>query len=287
MRVGQRLRTLLVLGRVSNLPTVWSNCLAAWLLGGGGTWLDFGKLGVGAALLYTGGMFLNDAFDAGFDRQFRPERPIASGQIRRRTVAWLGAVSLAAGGLGLATLGPATAALALALTVIIVLYDAVHKRWRPAPLLMAACRFLLYLVAASAATRGPDANLLARAFALAAYVAGISFLARNESRRSSRAGSRWPVALLQVPLVVALAAGTIHPPLPWLPLLALGAWLGWCLRGALREANPDLSRGVAGLLAGIVLVDALAVAHLDLPQVASFAALWLLSLGLQRLVPAT
>ena len=30
------LRTLLVLGRASNLPTVWSNCLAGWLLGEGG-----------------------------------------------------------------------------------------------------------------------------------------------------------------------------------------------------------------------------------------------------------
>jgi hypothetical protein len=32
----RKLRTLLVLGRVSNLPTVWSNCLAGWWLGGGG-----------------------------------------------------------------------------------------------------------------------------------------------------------------------------------------------------------------------------------------------------------
>ena len=28
------LRTILILGRVSNLPTVWSNCLAGWWLGG-------------------------------------------------------------------------------------------------------------------------------------------------------------------------------------------------------------------------------------------------------------
>src|SRR5213594_1545943 len=30
-------RTLLILGRASNVPTVWSNCLAGWLLGGGGS----------------------------------------------------------------------------------------------------------------------------------------------------------------------------------------------------------------------------------------------------------
>src|SRR5215469_15374724 len=83
-----RLRVLLVLGRVSNLPTVWSNCLAAWLLGGAGPRPRFFCLTLGATLLYTAGMFLNDAFDAGFDRQYRPERPIPSGLISRPTV-WL------------------------------------------------------------------------------------------------------------------------------------------------------------------------------------------------------
>ena len=35
-RAGPSIRTLLVLGRVSNLPTVWSNCLAGWLIAQGG-----------------------------------------------------------------------------------------------------------------------------------------------------------------------------------------------------------------------------------------------------------
>ena len=65
-------RALLVLGRVSNLPTVWSNCLAGWLLGGGGEWGGFCWLCLGATALYVGGMYLNDAFDAEFDRVFRP-----------------------------------------------------------------------------------------------------------------------------------------------------------------------------------------------------------------------
>ena len=64
------LRTLLLLGRISNLPTVWSNCLAGWILGGGGTALRLALLCLGASCLYIAGMFLNDAFDAEFDRQF-------------------------------------------------------------------------------------------------------------------------------------------------------------------------------------------------------------------------
>ena len=54
-------RTLLVLGRASNLPTVWSNCFAGWLLGGGGSWIKLAVLTVGGSLAYIGGMFLNDA----------------------------------------------------------------------------------------------------------------------------------------------------------------------------------------------------------------------------------
>ena len=69
------LRTLLILGRASNLPTVWSNCLAGWLLGGGGAPESFSLLILGSTLLYLAGMFLNDALDVQFDRQYRPERP--------------------------------------------------------------------------------------------------------------------------------------------------------------------------------------------------------------------
>src|SRR6266404_5363250 len=74
-------QTLLILGRVSNLPTVWSNCLAGWLLGGGGTAWILVVICLGATCLYVGGMFLNDAFDVEFDREYRRERPIPSQQI--------------------------------------------------------------------------------------------------------------------------------------------------------------------------------------------------------------
>ena len=66
--IRRHLRILLILGRASNLPTVWSNCLAGWLLGGGGSLRRLGWLCVGATWLYVGGMYLNDAFDAQFDQ---------------------------------------------------------------------------------------------------------------------------------------------------------------------------------------------------------------------------
>src|ERR1051325_8209085 len=121
------LRTLLLLGRVSNVPTVWSNCLAGWWLGGGGDWFRFGLLCLGATLVYIGGMYLNDAFDVEFDRQHRRERPIPSGAISERTV-WRAGIAMLVIGTGcLAALGLKTAVFALFLGCCVILYDAAHK----------------------------------------------------------------------------------------------------------------------------------------------------------------
>jgi 4-hydroxybenzoate polyprenyltransferase len=116
-----RWRTLLILGRVSNLPTVWSNCLAGWWLGGGAT---VGKLPfvlAGATCLYLGGTFLNDAFDADFDRQHRRERPIPSGSISVETVRRWGLAWLALGMLSLFRLGMEAGVLGLVLLLCILL----------------------------------------------------------------------------------------------------------------------------------------------------------------------
>src|SRR5580698_1400830 len=100
------LRTLLVLGRGSNLPTVWSNCLAGWWLSGAGNYWKLISLLLGTSLLYTGGMFLNDAFDVDFDRQRRPERPIPSGKITVAEVWRYGFILLGLGLLFLVPCGP-------------------------------------------------------------------------------------------------------------------------------------------------------------------------------------
>ncbi|HLY88157.1 MAG TPA: UbiA family prenyltransferase, partial [Acetobacteraceae bacterium] len=78
-----KLSVALKLGRVSNLPTVWSNVLTGMALAGAAT-ADCRLLilVVSLSLFYIGGMFLNDAFDHGFDAKARPERPIPSGQVR-------------------------------------------------------------------------------------------------------------------------------------------------------------------------------------------------------------
>jgi hypothetical protein len=280
-----RLRTLLVLGRVSNVPTVWSNCLAAWLLNGGGNWIAFGLLCTGATLLYVGGMFLNDAFDTDFDRQFRAERPIPSGQISERDVWWIGSLLIFFGWLFLFLLGSKVALFASLLVAAIVLYDAIHKHTEDAPFIMASCRFLLYLVAGAATFRVVNEPVLWHGLALAAYIVGLSFLARKESGQGAL--SLWPLMFLIMPFVANLAMNSQRTGLSWLVSVGLMTWLVWCFRPLLQVVKLNVGRVVAGLLAGIVLVDCSAVPQLTIAVAAAFASLFVLALLLQRIVPAT
>lgn len=280
-----RLSTLLVLGRISNLPTVWSNCLAAWLLNGGGSGIVFLLLCGGATLLYVGGMFLNDAFDATFDRQYRQERPIPAGGIAERDVWWFGGLFLFLGWVLLFLIGNTVALFALALVAAIILYDAVHKRTEAAPFLMAVCRFLLYLLAGAATFRNLNQPVLWHGFALAAYIVGLSFLARGESGPGKV--SFWPLLLVLAPLIANVWIEPQRNALSWLASAGLVGWLTWCVLRLKRDARPNVGRAVAGLLAGIVLVDCAAVATLSFGVAVVFVGLFFLALLLQRIVPAT
>src|ERR1041384_1474696 len=201
-RGSPSLRTLLVLGRVSNLPTVWSNCLAGWLIADGGTFQRLLLLCVGASCLYLGGMFLNDAFDVEFDRQHRAERPIPSGAISLRAVLMWGCAWLLAGVLCISFLGQTPVLLGLLLAIAIVVYDAIHKILVLAPMLMALCRFFLVLMASASAANGVVGLSIWTGFVLAAYILGLSYLASKESAPGPL--QYWPCAFLAAPIILAL-----------------------------------------------------------------------------------
>src|ERR1700694_1585185 len=145
--------TLLKLGRVSNLPTVWTNVLAGTVLAGAAA--DDRRVALVAlamSLLYVGGMYLNDYFDRNIDARERPTRPIPAGDISAPVVAVIGLALLAAGAALLAFAGIVATIVGLALAFTIVIYDAFHKGNPVAPLAMGLCRALVYAGAAAAAT---------------------------------------------------------------------------------------------------------------------------------------
>jgi 4-hydroxybenzoate polyprenyltransferase len=281
-------RTLLILGRTSNLPTVWSNCLAGWLLGGGGGDLaGLFLVCIGATCLYTGGMFLNDAFDVEFDRRYRKERPISTGAISVDEVWRWGFGLLGGGTVILVLVRPTTGALAVLLLFCIVLYDAIHKLITFSPVVMAACRFFLYLVAASVAIHGVAGLVIWSALALGAYIIGLSFLARTESTKGAL--SYWPCYLLLMPIVLGIFVnGPGYQSRALALSLVVGLWVTRCLTFALWTSEPNVGRAVSGLLAGIVLVDLLAVCGGESVWIGLiFVVLFLAALLFQRFVPAT
>jgi 4-hydroxybenzoate polyprenyltransferase len=280
------LRSLLVLGRVSNLPTVWSNCLAGWMLADGGGWGRFALLCFAATCLYVGGMYLNDAFDAQFDQQHRPERPIPSKAIRVEAVWGWGFAWMGTGVACLFLFSQTTIIFALLLSVAILVYDAVHKIFAFSPVLMAACRFLLVLLAASTGERGVTGLAIWGALVLACYIIGLSHLARKETSLASlRLG---PCLFLAAPLALALV---VNQGQHWVRGLMLGAgvglWMLRCLWFVTWSAQRNVGRAVSGLLAGIALVDLLSVWEGQVLVALGFVVLFVLALVFQRFIPAT
>jgi 4-hydroxybenzoate polyprenyltransferase len=273
------------LGRVSNLPTVWTNVLAGVALSGAdpASALVIPVL-LGASLLYVGGMYLNDAFDAEIDARHRSNRPIPAGLVQRQTVFQAGFGMLALGALLFLLCGWRAGLAAFVLAALIVLYNWHHKANPLSPVVMGLCRFMVY-IAAGVALAGSlsDAPWLGAALLLS-YLIGLTYAAKQE--HLNELGSAWPLACLALPLaygLTLLATG-------WLTILiwlALAAWVVLALRFLLRQPRV-VPRAVVALIAGISLLDALLCAGSGAPGVAILCvAGFALTLALQRVVPGT
>ena len=135
--------------RAGNVFTAISNVIAGYLITQQ-NWEPIGPLLLvilASALLYEGGMVLNDVFDAELDAKERPERPIPSGRITRRSatvVGWMLLVLgvLTGGAASLLTGNLRTSLIAVALAAYVVGYDAGLKGTFLGPWGMGACRML-------------------------------------------------------------------------------------------------------------------------------------------------
>jgi 4-hydroxybenzoate polyprenyltransferase len=267
------LRVALELGRVSNLPTVWTNVLAgaclaviaepAGALPGAPA---LALLCLTLSLFYTGGMFLNDAFDRHHDAEHRPDRPIPSRRAAPLEVfAWgFGLIGI---GLFLLALAPLWAtphrnwapfASGAILAGLIVLYNAHHKKNPLSPLVMGLCRVFVYITSAASVASPAGGEVLLGSALLLSYLIGLTFVARNEGLREVK--RLWPLAFLLLPFVFAAPRALPHL---WPALLYMG-FLGWVIRalGLLRRRaqKSDIPRAVVSLIAGISLLDAVLIA---------------------------
>jgi len=282
------------LGRISNLPTVWTNVLVGALLAGGSL-ADprLPLLMLALSFFYVGGMFLNDAFDREFDAQHRPERPIPSGQVSARQVFVVGFGLLAMGAAGVAWASrgpdgvPAWRALAcsVALAAAIVFYDAHHKGNPLSPLVMGLCRVFVVVTAAYSVAEVLPTTVILAASALLCHLIGLTYIAKQE--HLDRIGNLWPLGFLAVPLLYGV---TLAPsqPLAWVPLMLYAGVLAFAMNLLRRRARGDVPRAVVTLIAGMSVLDSVVLAgamHL-LPAALAIAA-FALTLALQKWVSGT
>ncbi|MEV7978517.1 SCO3242 family prenyltransferase [Streptomyces sp. NPDC086519] len=162
--------------------------------------------------LYWAGMALNDYTDATVDAVERPERPVPSGRVPRRTALAV-AGTLTAGGLALAAAAGGRRSLmqTLPLAAAVWAYDLKLKSTPAGPAAMASARALDVLAGALAAGRGPHpttatgAALLRGAVPAAlvgAHAYALTALSRHEI---SGAPARLPAAALAAATATALA----------------------------------------------------------------------------------
>lgn len=254
--------------------------------------------------LYAAGVTLNDAFDRRLDAAERPERPIPSGRVPL-AAAW--ALGYGLLGFGVAAAAGASAlggslrpvALAAALAILILLYDAVLKPTVIGPLLLGACRAGNVLLGMSLfeSTWLGCHGLAAGAIGL--YVVGLSWVARTEARPAGR------TPLVAGTVIVLAGIGTLAL-LPeqvfrdlfvrqvseegWYLLMAiLGLHtLVRCLPAAIQPQPERIQLAVRYLILTLVVLDmAACLAFRGVPGALAVLVVFLPAVFLSRWIPTT
>ncbi|GDY18331.1 hypothetical protein LBMAG55_16540 [Verrucomicrobiota bacterium] len=274
-----QIRAWLILSRGSNLPTVWSNLVAGWLLGyvytdrfpyANGLLLSLLGLLLGVSLIYVGGMILNDAFDARWDTERRSTRPIPAGLVSARSAFIVGGLALFFGSwfTVAASLGGhrgITFVLVALLVGGVIVYDRWHKGVSWAPAVMGLCRALLPLIgffAVGGLIDGPHFRgwnlvaLLAHPCVLWLLTFSITLVARHEaSPGTPPRWAEWLLYLVPVPLLLVLVLPDVHAN-PRAALIGCVLFWAWVYFSNRRHALPaGVGRRVADRLAAFPLVD--------------------------------
>lgn len=186
-----------------------------------GAW-TLGLVIAASASLYLAGMVLNDLFDVELDRDEQPYRPLPSGRISLASARLLGWNLLSVGVIlaaGASELVPAhakdfahnwrPALVAAALALLIVLYNAWLKRTPLGPVAMGGCRTLNVLLGMSVLREDWRTEHWGVAAAVGVYIAGVTWFARDDARRSDR-------RQLATAALVMLAGVGLVGAMPWL-----------------------------------------------------------------------
>ena len=262
--------------RLPNVFTAPSNVFvgySATLYDKGGDGVVLGGLAVSSALLYISGVVLNDYFDIEVDRVERPDRPLPSGKVRKKTAAILAIFAIVAANLITAVVSGAFAlAVSLSLSALIVAYDYRLKSGRLAgPFAMAGSRSLNVLLGASPAIplffeTGVEPLILGMSTVFC-YTLAIMALSRTEVRGATK--KRYVFVAGGVAAIIAavgLVGHLIGMQLWFIPMLALFAavmaFTFWRYRpqGQLTSSPVAVQHTIRNMVVCVILLDSVFVA---------------------------
>ena len=206
-------------------------------------------------LLYTGGIVFNDVMDAKLDQVERPERPIPSGRISRRSAIALGTASFVIGVALSLCIGWPSFYMALVIVLLCLMYNGIAKHhFLFGPITMGLCRGFNLLLGVSVLPAALDHSYVALVTVL--YIASVTTISRGEVYGGNRTALRISAILYAIVIGTLVYYAGFHNN-----LIALGAILAFALMifiplvQAYRQPQPaNIRKAVKlGVLALILL----------------------------------
>ncbi len=264
------LKGYLRLARPANLPTAAADIFAGIAVAGvfespefsNSLLVSIGVLVLASVCLYAGGVVLNDVFDYKIDQVERPERPIPSGLISRKSATLFGVFLVALGVLFAFYVRPICGIIGSVLAILILLYDGFSKKYDfLGPFNMGLCRSanLLLGIAILGMFDGWEYAIVPLL-----YIYAITMISRGEVHGNNKKHLIWAGALYALVIFGVLGMHIVRSAgyLESIPFLGLFAFLIYRpLIHAYKANTPaNIKKAViAGVLSLIALDASMAV----------------------------
>lgn len=218
--------------------------------------------------LYAAGLILNDLLDRAEDARERPNRPLPSGGVSAGGAWMMFGVLSGLGMLAAFQAGQHCGIAAVVVMILVIFYNGGLKRAKVmGPVCMGLCRGGSLLIGATAAGMQwpwPPSVLIA-ALGVSAYIAGMTVVAREETRRHAPGFWRWTPALAALVTIAGVGlylssqpgAGTVELVYVLLPGLVSVAWNVRVARGLAGVCDPaKIARSIGMYIRGLILLQA-------------------------------
>lgn len=237
-----RVKSILALCRVSNLPTVWMNVITASVLLSYSNqfpinWLLVLVLALSISAFYCAGMSLNDVCDYTWDKEHQPYRPIVVGRVTLAQAKLITLVLFVVGFV-LMALAPENNGLLYTLILFAVIYgyNVFHKKHSSSVFLMASARALIFIIVAQAEIGEFNLWVTIAAGIQFMYTLSLTLVGRHESKRGRPySGPVIPRMIAAMALVDGIVLAIVAAP-AW---LALGVVMAMLTRFGQRYVRGD------------------------------------------------